>query len=550
MFEPPATNLPPTLAAIPSLLATVNRAVAPVPLLIGDENVDGVQVNVSASNPALFPPDSLNIAGSGAARQLLLTPASNVAGSATITLRAVDQFGLFACQSFAFTASALIYYSPNSGGAWNASWSAANTAWSSSEARHVAVAQTASDALVFSVPFLWSTNAGKTVTMSAGSSREGSSLEFRNNVAILRQNGGQAGSRISIGAGGLTVASTQNSGVRIGRNLLTLNSDYLPIYLMASQVWNNDSSYLLDIRDGIAPAATDADTTALIVGGSPGGEILFYGGPRTFDAAAGTGTVTVEGLRDNGTRKLALTKNGGNTLTLEARHIYTGPTTINDGVLLVEGHLAGGSVEVFGGALSGSGLVSVPVDIRPDGMLSPGNGLGTLSLSNSLTLAAGSTTLVEVNAETLAHDLVQGITSLTYGGHLVVSNLAGAFAEGQSFALFGAATSEGDFESITPPPGGNLAWQFNPAIGILSVIATEVTPPAFAQLALESDGRFSMAGTGPTNQSYRIFATTNVALPLTDWTAIATGVFSGANFNFTDPQSTNHPQRFYRMSAP
>ena len=63
-------------------------------------------------------------------------------------------------------------------------------------------------------------------------------------------------------------------------------------------------------------------------------------------------------------------------------------------------------------------------------------------------------------------------------------------------------------------------------------------------------GSFTAAGTGPTGQGYRIVATTNLTLPLSNWTAVATGVFSGGVFTFTENQTTNFNNRYYRAITP
>ena len=44
--------------------------------------------------------------------------------------------------------------------------------------------------------------------------------------------------------------------------------------------------------------------------------------------------------------------------------------------------------------------------------------------------------------------------------------------------------------------------------------------------------------------------TADVTLPLADWSVVGTGVFTGGVFNFTDPLTTNHAQRFYRVATP
>jgi hypothetical protein len=45
-----------------------------------------------------------------------------------------------------------------------------------------------------------------------------------------------------------------------------------------------------------------------------------------------------------------------------------------------------------------------------------------------------------------------------------------------------------------------------------------------------------------------VLATTNVALPVSNWTRIATNSFAGGNFSFTN--AVNLPQRFYLLQVP
>jgi autotransporter-associated beta strand protein len=245
----------------------------------------------------------------------------------------------------------------------------------------------------------------------------------------------------------------------------------------------------------------------------------------------------------------AVRKGDAGTWILSGTNTYSGNTTVSNGVLLVNGRITGGTVTVAGGILGGNGIIAAPVVIRPGATLSPGTPLGRLTISNSLTLSAGSTTAVEINAATLASDLVRGLSSVAYQGALVVSNMAGILSPGQSFTLFNTAAASGNFNGTTPvTPGPNLAWQFNPVAGTLSVIA--LPPPAITQFALEDNGSFTLLGTGPTNQSYRILAATNLVLPLANWTPIATGTFVAGTLNFTDGQASNHVQRFYRVVTP
>jgi hypothetical protein len=128
----------------------------------------------------------------------------------------------------------------------------------------------------------------------------------------------------------------------------------------------------------------------------------------------------------------------------------------------------------------------------------------------------------------------------------------------------------------TFPPGtpGPVALQFHPANSNFAVRMTEYQqilqylltngyfillpseavappqPPQFDRFGVGPDGSFTASGTGPAGAGYRIFAATNPALPFSNWTALATGAFSGGVFHFTDTQATNIPQRFYRVVMP
>ena len=74
-------------------------------------------------------------------------------------------------------------------------------------------------------------------------------------------------------------------------------------------------------------------------------------------------------------------------------------------------------------------------------------------------------------------------------------------------------------------------------------------PVMFTRAAF-TNGKLTLAGTGPSGQSYRVWATTDMRLPATNWSVIGTGTFNGGVFTFTDSQSRNFAARFYRVTAP
>jgi len=93
----------------------------------------------------------------------------------------------------------------------------------------------------------------------------------------------------------------------------------------------------------------------------------------------------------------------------------------------------------------------------------------------------------------------------------------------------------------------NVAGSITSAVASLTVI---IEPPQIADIVSAGGGTFTLSGTGPAGEPYRILATTNVVLPFPSWPVVGTGVFIGGVFSFTDTQSTNLSQRFYRVASP
>src|SRR5262249_29833824 len=99
------------------------------------------------------------------------------------------------------------------------------------------------------------------------------------------------------------------------------------------------------------------------------------------------------GVVNGGTNNNNITKNGPGTLVLGAINTYGKPTLVNAGTLLVDGVIGTNSTTVAGGTLGGTGLITGPVIVQSAGTLAPGTSIGTLSISNTLSL--GGTNLME-----------------------------------------------------------------------------------------------------------------------------------------------------------
>lgn len=149
----------------------------------------------------------------------------------------------------------------------------------------------------------------------------------------------------------------------------------------------------------------------------------------------------------------SLVKVGTGTLTLSGANSYTGNTTIRDGKLVVDGSLASALVTVEGGALGGSGQVG-SVAVQSGGTLAPGNSIGTLTVSGSLSFAAGSTYQVEVNAAGQGDKIVVSGMATLNGGTVEVLAENGNYADATSYTILTASSVTGQFSNVT----SNLAF--------------------------------------------------------------------------------------------
>jgi autotransporter-associated beta strand protein len=297
------------------------------------------------------------------------------------------------------------------------------------------------------------------------------------------------------------------------------------------------------------------------------------------------------------------TENGGANLWLEGTNTYSGPTTVggNSTMVVEAGTSIGASsyIDVNGGSTlnientSAFNLSTAPSTIEIDGggtlnVATPssfnlgsgqsfvGNGtvLGnninfgsgstlavgfagstyTLTMAGNLNLEAGSTDDVTVNKTTsIANDKVVGLTNVTMGGVLVITNIGNAFAGGDAIPLFSATNYSGSFSSIIPAtPGPGLAW--NTATmhtdGTLRVVST--AGPHIASVSI-SGTNVVLSGTGGVaNSGYSVLTQTNLLQPISNWILLGTNTFnSSGNFLFvTNGITPGTAARYYLIRVP
>jgi hypothetical protein len=104
-------------------------------------------------------------------------------------------------------------------------------------------------------------------------------------------------------------------------------------------------------------------------------------------------------------------------------------------------------------------------------------------------------------------------------------------------------------------PGAGLVWNTNnlPVNGTLSVVSAGPTTNANITKTFLSGTNLVIHGTnnnGGQNFHYAVLTSTNVTLPLTNWTSLTTNSFNAdGTFDFTNAISPSQPQRFYDVKA-
>jgi autotransporter-associated beta strand protein len=176
-------------------------------------------------------------------------------------------------------------------------------------------------------------------------------------------------------------------------------------------------------------------------------------------------------------------EDGAGRLVLSGINTYTGPTTVNAGVLLVNGSTAAASAVTVnsGGILGGIGTIGGPVTVAAGGLVSPGASsqapvIGTLTVSNNLTLAGD--LLIEVNKSLApSNDMVtvSGMLTNTSAGTLQLLNMGPALTAGDRFKVFNKPLLNG--AALRVLSGGTEVWTNKLAVdGSIEVLSAANTP--------------------------------------------------------------------------
>ncbi len=168
----------------------------------------------------------------------------------------------------------------------------------------------------------------------------------------------------------------------------------------------------------------------------------------------------------------SLIKSGAGSLVLTGDSTYRGPTTVNAGVLKVDGSLTSAVAVNNGGTLGGSGRIG-SLQANNGSVVAPGNSIGTLNVAGDVSFAAGSTYAVELSSAS-SDRIVAGGKATLNGGivTLALENSPTLLSQPQAQSLIGRQYSilqaaggvTGSFGAVLPNylfVGGNLDYTGN-----------------------------------------------------------------------------------------
>jgi hypothetical protein len=226
---------------------------------------------------------------------------------------------------------------------------------------------------------------------------------------------------------------------------------------------------------------------------------LYNAGVTVTNSTLGANPITFDGLTS--TNSLALYRAPASMTANDA--FGANPITLDASTLTISNSLT----------LPGSSVVNFTLGTNITKVAATGN----LTLNSTLNIAAGDG--FGAGAYTL----------FTYGGSLSGNPVLGTTPAGYPGYTY----------SITNPPG---------QVQLLVQAPAPPSPPSFGSISATSNGLVISGTGGTTNGTYYVLVSTNIALPLSQWTPVATNLFDGSgHFIFTNAISPNSPQLFYLL---
>jgi len=401
------------------------------------------------------------------------------------------------------------------------------------------------------------------LTLSGASTFTGNVTNNAMNAGILRLRNNNAlgtgdkiinlksgGAPNSAGTFGVEVENNIALGANLSWNISNdglANAPFIPALRSRSGSNTILGDILIQTGGGGARIVSDAGSTLKIAGSistdvSGGRDLLLDGaGAGIFSGIIANGS--------NTTMFVNVNKEGSGTWTFSGTNDSGGATLVKAGALFLSGVTGTNSLTVSNGAtLTGTGIVRGAASIN--GTVAPGPvaTMGTLFVSNNLTLG-GNTFIRIAKSPSPVSDQLRGISTLNYGGVLTVTNMGGTLAEGDAFQFFSAGTYNGSFAALNLPVlAPALTWSNRLALdGSLLVARIPVEAPAISSITLNGTN-LSLQFPTQAGVNY-ILERTDSLSPTILWTPVSTNAGDGNVMLLSPPVDILLPGQYFRIIA-
>ncbi|MDB6064708.1 MAG: hypothetical protein JWR26_916, partial [Pedosphaera sp.] len=177
---------------------------------------------------------------------------------------------------------------------------------------------------------------------------------------------------------------------------------------------------------------------------------------------------------------------------------------------------------------------------------------GTLNFQGSLALSNGKLNFGLISSSSFGQINISGNVTLSGA---VSATLLGGFVPslGNTFPVVTYGSHTGVFTNIILPPGLDCGADYSSTKFTLTVLSVRpVIVPTMVMSGTSNQAPvFMLQFTGSTNSTYTVMASTNLAIPFSNWAILGTASLLSNNlYQFIDTSSTNLPSRFYRLRSP
>ena len=316
-------------------------------------------------------------------------------------------------------------------------------------------------------------------------------------------------------------------------------------------------------------------------GGTPNNRVIVPGSITSLTVSNAGANAAIFGLYfTKGTYAgLAFTNSSNQSLTVA----FNAPATPINSLLAVSNLNLGltltwtlGVAPLHGSVVAGGSVTSTGGNVTPTGFTyQPATGYGgvdgfTIYASDGVNTAA-TTILVNVGiptVTTLAASLI-GTTNANLHGLVSPNGLAtGAWFEYGTTTNYGGSTSASSAGSgINPQPASALLTALSQGTlyhfrclatnstgtnfgNDLTFTTIAIPPPLLINVTMNK-GPLKFTFTNTAGQPFTVLATTNLLLPLSNWSGLGSPIEGPAGqYQFSDPAATNNVRRFYRVLWP